>query len=224
MTAKELINNKLNPLHPEMLVGEALDEINLSGVAHLPVVSELKVLGFVSSETLSTVSPEDLIQNHIENNHASRVYENIHLFELMKLFGQSELSALATVDHQDQFTGIVLLSDLMFQLQNNYNHLQNPIGEGGIITLELEFNNYSLSEIARIAEMNDTKILALYVSQPENNKGLIEVAMQFDRPDIRNILATFERFKYSVKSSNLSEEDIEQLRHRYNALMKYLSM
>ncbi len=224
MNAKELINNKLNPLYLNMQVGEALEELNLSGLAHLPIVADLKVLGIASAENLAILPQDNLLNNHLENDKTTRVYEDIHVFELLKFFGQSESTSLAVVDREDNFVGIIGLTDLIFELQNRYTYLQKEPGEGGILTLLMEWNDFKLTEIAHIAESNDSKILALYVSQPEAGNSKIEVALQFDRSDIRNILASFERFKYQVHASHISEEDWQLMQQRYNALMKYLSM
>ncbi len=224
MTAKELINKKLNPLYLNMQVGEALEELNRSGLAHLPVVEDLKVVGLVSSENLVSLPQDGSLNVHLENEKTNRVFENIHVFELLKFFGQSESTALAVVDKDDNFVGIVILTDLVFELQNRYTGLQQERGEGGILTLEMEWNDFKLTEIAHIAESNDSKILGLYVSQPDADTSRIEVAIQFDRSDIRNILASFERFKYQVRASHISEEDWQLMQQRYNALMKYLSM
>ncbi len=224
MTAKELINNKLNPLYLNMQVGEALEELNLSGLAHLPVVEDLKVLGLVSAENLVSLPQDNLLNAHLEKEKTNRVFENVHVFELLKFFGQSESTSLAVVDKEDNFIGIIILTDLVFQLQNRHTGLQQEPGEGGILTLEMEWNDFKLTEIAHIAESNDSKILGLYVSQPEAGSSKIEVALQFDRSDIRNILASFERFKYQVRASHISEEDWQLMQQRYNALMKYLSM
>lgn len=224
MTAKDLINNKLNPLYINMEVGEALEEMNLSGLSHLPVVDDLKIIGILSAENLATLSPDELVTDYIEKDKTNRVYENVHVFELLKFFGQSETTSLAVVDKDDNFIGIVPLTEMLFEFQNRYQPLQKDAGEGGIITLEMEWTDYKLSEIAHIVESNGSKIIGLYVSLPNAEQNKVEVDIQFDRADVKSILATFERFKYQVRASHISEEDWQLMQQRYNALMKYLSM
>lgn len=60
---------------------------------------------------------------------------------------------------------------------------------GGVIVLELNTNDYYLTEIAKIVESNDAKILSLYISSPTDSTKL-EVTLKINRTDLSSILQT----------------------------------
>eukprot|EP01032_Pedospumella_encystans_P007125 gene7125-8544_t len=75
--------------------------------------------------------------------------------------------------------------------------VQNP---GGVIVLEMNQSDYSLTQISSIIEGNDTKILSLHVSSnPDSTK--VEVTIKVNREDLRAILQTFYRYNYEIKAS-----------------------
>ena len=94
---------------------------------------------------------------------------------------------------------------------------------GGIIVLELNSKDYSLSEIANIIESNDAKVLGIYVSSfPDSTK--LEVTIKLNKMDIKPVLQTFGRFNYSVKASFSEEQDNDILKERFDSLMNYLNI
>ena len=95
---------------------------------------------------------------------------------------------------------------------------------GGIIVLEINVNDYSLSEIAQIIEGNDAKILSLYVNSHSNSMKM-EVSIKINRKELTSIIQTFDRYDYIIKASFMDENDLNSLyEHRYEQFMKYLSI
>ena len=95
---------------------------------------------------------------------------------------------------------------------------------GGIIILELNVNDYTLTEIAQIVEGNDAKILSMYVSSPEESM-LMNVTLKINTTDITSIIQTFNRYNYKIKASYMESDELESLlQNRYDEFMKYLSI
>jgi hypothetical protein len=98
--------------------------------------------------------------------------------------------------------------------------VDNP---GGIIVLELNVNDFSLTEIAQIIESNDARLLSLYMtSQPDSTRS--EITLKIDRMDIQPILQTFLRYNYTIKASYFESDYTDDLRDRYDMLMNYLNI
>jgi high-affinity K+ transport system ATPase subunit B len=224
MQIKELISKDIQPLQLGITIQEALDALNECGMAHLPVVKDSKVLGVISAKDIYIEDADQLIDRLIDSVKICRVYENIHEFELIRFFGETGLTSMSIVTAGDEFLGIVSLQEVIKEITIRFARMQTGSETGGILTLEIGRNDFYLSEIARIVESNDTKILAMYVSQPYENGTTVDVNLHLDRPDIRNLLATFERFKYNVKASHLSEEEWAILQERFNAVMRYINL
>jgi hypothetical protein len=95
---------------------------------------------------------------------------------------------------------------------------------GGVIVLELNTNDYSLAQIARIVEDNDAKILSSHVASVANSFK-IEVTLKINQTDLTSILQSFQRFDYTIKASfqgSNRQEDV--LRKNYDQFMLYLNV
>ena len=93
-----------------------------------------------------------------------------------------------------------------------------------IIVLEINANDYSLSEIAQIVESNDAKILSFYINSYSNSMKM-EVNIKINRKELTSIIQTFNRYNYIVKASFMDENDLDSLyENRYEQFMKYLSI
>jgi hypothetical protein len=115
--------------------------------------------------------------------------------------------------------GSITLDDLL-KFITEYSGLDNP---GGIIILELEPRQYSLSEIARICENEDVTIIS---SQLTNNResGKIEVTLKTNRTNLEALVSSFERREYVVKEVFGAQAGQEDVMDRYRSLMHYLKL
>jgi acetoin utilization protein AcuB len=93
---------------------------------------------------------------------------------------------------------------------------------GAIIVLEMSVNDFVLSEIARIVESNDTKILSLFIHS-EKDTMQMQVHLKLNKKDVSALIQTFVRFNYTIMAYFDANDDIDDLRKRYDALMKYLN-
>ncbi len=224
MKAIDLISTVLKPLVIGNTVEEALEMMNSYSVSHLPVLDNNKVIGMVASEDIYMQDLSAYISEYMESGVIYRIGELMHEFEILKFFSETDYTTLAVINEKDEFVGIVSQSDLINEVQTRLARLMPFKGEGGIITLEMKRIDFHLSEIARIVESNDMKVLELYVGQPFENSAIIEVNLKVDRPDIRGLLATFERFNYNITSTVLSSTDWAEMEERYKAFIKYLNL
>jgi hypothetical protein len=97
------------------------------------------------------------------------------------------------------------------------------IQPGSILVLEMDKRNYSLSEIARIAESENKLILSSYLSSNLESERL-EVTIKLNSAQIQNVTAAFERFGYLIKATFDEEDFMDTLKNRYESLMSYLNV
>ena len=96
--------------------------------------------------------------------------------------------------------------------------------EACVIQLEMGTYDYSLSEIARIVEDEDAKILALSLDPIPEDPGRIMVTLLVNKPDCDAILQSFYRYNYNVANTFSSPEENQDLYDRYSLLMRYLNV
>jgi hypothetical protein len=94
---------------------------------------------------------------------------------------------------------------------------------GGLIVLEVESNQYSFNEISKLIEANDAQITQLNTTN-DPEKGTMQVTIRINKPEISDIVATFQRYEYHVKYYFGEELYNNELRSNYENLMNYLNL
>lgn len=221
MIARELLNNKLFPLKPTDKCGNALDLLNEYSISFLPVVEGDKHLGYISAADICDPDIfDETILRFINASVVSKVYENQHLFEVIRTFSEIPSSTVSVVDMNDRFIGIISAKDLINKIAS-LNAFSQP---GSIITLQMDYRNYQPSEISRIIESNNARILSLYIHTAEESSNLIEIDIKLNTSDLKSIIATFERYNYNIVASYFREDNFDDFKNRYDLLMKYLDI
>ena len=93
-----------------------------------------------------------------------------------------------------------------------------------VIQLEMGAYDYSLSEIARIVEEDDAKILALTVDPIEEDPGRIMVSILVNKTECGGILQSFYRYNYNVLNTYSAPDENNDLLDRYSLLMRYMNV
>lgn len=93
---------------------------------------------------------------------------------------------------------------------------------GGILILEMDAKNYSLTEISRIVESNNAMILQTMLSSQPNHA--LRVSLKINKDDLKEIQATFERYSYNVIAVYHQSAFEFELQDRYDSLMRYLEV
>jgi CBS domain-containing protein len=137
---------------------------------------------------------------------------------VLRVASEFHLTVVPVVDAESNYIGAITLEDLVEKL----SQMQGATRKGGIIVLEMNEIDYSLQQIARIVEENDAKILSTSVSPGDDGK--IEVNLKISEPDVNAILQSFGRFGFDIKASYQEPEYTEDMKKRYEELMRYLNI
>lgn len=220
MLAKDLITDTIPPLKTSDSGLKALNWMDEFKVFHLPIVNNQDFLGLISdADILDMNTPEEPIGAHQLSLIRPYVLENQHLYDVLKVVKSLQISIVPVLNEDNHYVGNIPLLSLVDHFATAVS-VQNP---GGIIILELNSNNYSLSEIAQIVEGNDAKILSLYIN-PTPDSNLIELVLKLNREDLRRVIQTFIRYQYTIKAS-LQQGDFEdELKQRFDMFMNYINM
>jgi predicted transcriptional regulator len=220
MKAFELITHEIPPLRPSDPVGRALEWMAEFKVGHLPVVDGKRLLGTVKDSQL--VERNDLnlpVGDLVADFDLTVAGAEQHVFDVVQLFGERNLSIVPVVDDQYLFQGTITEHDALDCLVK----LTNIAEPGSIVVLELNTNDYSLFEIARLVEGNDMKILGV-TTEILDDPLKMQVTIKIDQEDISPVLQTFDRYDYVVRSSHKGSDHHEYTQDRYEELMRFLNM
>ncbi|MFH1161198.1 MAG: CBS domain-containing protein [bacterium] len=148
------------------------------------------------------------------------VRENQPVFEVIQTFANLKLNLMPVLDEKNKYLGSITLENLVRLLAR----ITSIDALGGIIVLEINDKDYSLSQLAQIVEANDAKVLSAYITSFTDSTKL-EVTLKINKLEIGPILQTFDRYGYTVKASYSNQDAYsETLRERFDSLMNYLNI
>ncbi len=221
MIAKELISDIVVPVKTSETGEYALHQMQIFKVSHLPIVNNKQFLGLISENDIYDLNEaSEPLGNHKLSLTSPYVTEYQHVYEVIELVSRMKISLIPVLDKNNNYLGSIILQDLL----QAFAKITAIDKQGSIIVLDLNINDFALSEIAQIVESNDAKIVSLYVSSITNSMKL-EVTLKINKTDIISILQTFNRYNYIIKASYMVAKDMEDLyKDRYEQLMKYLNV
>jgi acetoin utilization protein AcuB len=220
MTAKDLITTDVLPLSASDTGLIAMHWFDEFRVEHLPVVSDSKLIGLLSEEDVfAAASFEEPIWNYKLSFQDISIQQSRHIYEVMKLFADYRLTTLPVVDEAGTYLGVITLAGLVENMALTAA-VSNP---GGILVVEMNSGEYSMTEMARIIEENDALILGMYVTSPVGSPRA-EVTLKLNRIDIQPVILALQRHGYTIQASYFESDYFDGLRDRYDLLMTYLNV
>ncbi len=221
MLAKDLISDVVPALRTSDTGLRALNWMEIFRVSHLPIVNNKDFLGLISDTDIYDLNMADEpIGNHKLSLFSPYVVADTHIYGVIEIVSRLKITVVPVLNARKEYLGLVTMTDLMGHFAE-LTAMKNP---GGILVLELNENDYSLSQIAQIVEGNDAKILSLYISSPSESMKM-ELTLKINRTDLSSIIQTFERYNYIIKSTFMVDEEMDAFyNNRFEEFMKYLSM
>lgn len=218
MLTRELESQSLPYLHLSDKVYQALQLMNDNHVTHLPIVDGEKYTGLISEDDLLMAD-----NDHDELSSLQQSFSNMsvkgheHFLRAVQVAAENGLSVVPVVNEEGDLIGTVVYNDLL-KHASEFMSLNEP---GGLIVLEVDRNQYSFNEISKLVETNDAQITQLNTNNdPET--GIMQVTIRINKPEVSDIVATFQRYEYNVKYFFGEELYTNELKSNYDNLMNYL--
>ncbi|MCS6819959.1 MAG: hypothetical protein NZ522_08400, partial [Chitinophagales bacterium] len=130
-----------------------------------------------------------------------------------------KISIIPVLDEDENYLGVITADSLLRALC----HFSSWQEEGSIIEIEMPSRNYSLYEIARLVEGNNLKILSSFTHLRPDTQTTV-VTLKINSLNLESIVSAFERYGISVNGVYHETEYSEDLRERYDSLMRYLNV
>jgi CBS domain-containing protein len=220
MIAAELITDETPPLKVTDTGLKAMAWMEEFKVAHLPVIKKNEYLGLISdADILDVDNPELQIKKLDVILPKPFVFASMHIYEVLRMIAELKLSVVPVLDEQEHYLGVINIHHLI-KVISKTAAIESP---GGIIVLQMGMHDYSMSEIARLVEGNDAKILSSYLTSNVDSMQL-EVTIKVNVTDLTRIIQTFNRYEYNIKASYHENRFGDDLRARYEAFMNFLNL
>lgn len=219
MLASQLINSSFPSVNLLDKLAFALQLMDEYDVLHLPVLNEEKFAGIISKDDLLDGNEKSLLATVESALQKVSVKNEEHFLTALKLISDNELSLLPVVNEQNELMGVILSKNLLHMLSRFVGNEDR----GGVIVLETDKRNFSFGEISRLVETNDAYITQLN-TYTEGDTGLVVITLKVNKIEISDIVATFQRYEYSVRYFFGEEVYANELKENYNHLISYLNM
>lgn len=221
MISKQLMTSAIPSLKVAETGSDALYYMDEYRVSFLPVLDGPLYLGLLSeSEIFKLADPDAPLAEQKVPYKLVYINESQHIFEVIKIMTSEKISILPVLDDNKLFLGCITVNNLV----EHFGKLTAMYNPGAIIILELNQNDYVLSQIAQIVESQDIKILSLYVSSDIDSTKM-EVTIKLNKYEIQSLVKALTRYDYTIKATFLEDKKmVDDLLDRYNALMNYLNI
>jgi len=219
MIASKIISQLILPLRTSETGEKALAIMTDYQVKHLPIVNNESFLGIISEDDILDNDANEPIGSYRLSLINPFVYESDHVFDVMKKIAQGHLTTIPVIDENENYIGLITLEDVIKFYARSFSFNES----GGIIVIEVHRSNYSMAEIARIVESSNANIITSFITNGSQSGELL-VSLKLNTNDLVAVRGAFQRFDYIVHSSYTEIEEFDNLKERYDSLMKYLSV
>ena len=187
----------------------------------LPVINDGKFIGLISEEQIIDENDETKLIGDYDLDFADcTVREDQFFYDVIKVAVENKVELVGVVDNAGEFVGVITIQDTITAFAQT-TPFQAP---GSVIVLSMAGIDYSLSELSRLVEENNARILSSSVKQDTADNSKIKVTIKINQEDISSIVATLERFDYKIISRFQETEVTDSDKGRIDELLKFLDI
>ncbi len=221
MLAEEFINQMIPPLKLNDSSQTALNWMEVFHLTQLAVVDERMFKGIIDEESiLEKNNPNLPISEYPLSYKDVSVKSSSHYYDVINLASKNQLELVPVIGEANEYLGVISVNETSVAIAKMFASQ----GPGGIIVLAMKEIDYSLAQISRLIEANDTKILSVFVTDDSKKDSYVKVTLKLNRVDLTRVIATLERYDYKI-IAQFQESDVENYdKDRLDMLFKYLNM
>lgn len=217
--AQSILTKDILALRQTDTAAQAMTMMSIYHVSDLPVIEGDKLLGMVSEDQVTTVDPETQMSTFRLGQSYIYASAEEHIFEILGKLAENRISVIPVLSHEEKYLGMITQEALLQYYANTYSFKE----VGSIVVIKVLKNEYSLSEVTRVIEMEGASILASFISALPDSNHLL-VTLKINQQEISKILAALERYDYDIHATFAEDEYTSDLKSRYDLLMTYLNV
>lgn len=218
MVAEDIIDSSIPAIGTEYSCSRALSLMDTFKMSHLPVTENGMYVGIISEDEIYDKEKFDSSIGDLGMLRVPYVESKQHIFDVLAVASQFSLPIVPVVNHERRYLGSITSKNLLDALAE----ITNVRTKGAVLILEMGIHDYSMSEIARIVESENAKIISSYVTEYEDSTK-IDVTLVVNMSEISPVVKSLERYGYKVNTFFSGSNMIDDFyRERYEQLMNYM--
>jgi CBS-domain-containing membrane protein len=222
MLVQKIINNDFTPLAPNDTASKALAKMDAWHATCLPVVEPTtgKLVGQIRLNQLIDLADESIEISKLTLETPAAVFPHQHIFEVTQQMLMHEVRIIPVIDADQTYKGIAEKKDVLEALSG----LLNVSVSGSVISVDVESQDYTLSELVHLIESENARILGVAVEAPKGSSESFQVSFKLNIKDTSGISQSLRRHGYNVQSEDQSELLKFDISDRADELMRYLDV
>lgn len=214
----DYINNDIKAITVDDTIESVQDFFADLSFSHFPVLENGIYIGSISGDDVETFDAEKKILDYRYTLEGFYARKNMIWLDLLEIFARNHTSIVPVLDEKNNYIGYYDITDII-----KFFHETPFLKEmGGIIIVEKNINDYSMSQISQLVESNNGKLLGMFVSSAEADK--IQITVKIALGSLNDIIQTFRRYNYEIISEHQEDNYLNALKERSDYLDKYLNI
>ena len=218
MPLSEYIINDIKPFATTDKIKDVQEVFNQLTYSHIPVKKEGVFVGCISENDVHCFDSDKTLEDYKFSVEEFHVWQNSIWLDVLEAFAQNGTNIMPVLDEKNNYLGYYEINDVL-SLFNNTPFFSEP---GGILIVEIGYNDYSFSEISQIVESNNAKLLGAFVSKIEND--VVQITIKINNTGLNEIIQTFRRYSYNIVYGHQEDVFLKSLKDRSDYLNKYLNL
>lgn len=219
MIVENYISNHIIPLKIDDNFDFSLKLMEEGKLSYFPVLDGNIYCGLISD--LSLYELENLGEKISDKKDLLKdifIYNTQTIFEASNIVLGNNLDILPVVDVNKRYLGVLTIATIL----KVYTMYTAANEQGDVLQLTINYNDLYISEISKIIEGEDVKIINLFVI-PIKETTQLRVIIKLNKMGLCRVVKSLERYGYNVEYfTKIPVED--EMNKNYELLMKYLSI
>mgnify|MGYP003562460482 FL=1 len=214
----DYINNDIKAIAIDESIETVQDFFAELSFSHFPVLEDGTYLGSIALDDVETFDTDKKVSDYRYTLEGFYARTNMIWLDVLEVFARNHTSVVPVLDDNNKYVGYYEITDIL-----KFFHETPFLKElGGIIIVEKNSSDYSMSQIAQIVESNNGKLLGLFISNVENDN--VQVTVKITLGAMSEIIQTFRRYNYEIISEHQEDNYLNALKERSDYLDKYLNI
>lgn len=212
------ISNDFRAIDSQETIASVQDFFVGVDFSHFPVLENGIFIGNIATDDLEAFETNKKMIDYKYRLEPFFVRKSVILLDVLENFAKNDTNIIPVLDENNSYIGYYQIKDFLKIFQET-PFLKEP---GGSITLQKRLSDYSMSEVCRIVETNNAKVLGCFVSQA----GLesVQLTIKISSGAINEIIQTFRRYNYEIISEHQEDNYINSLKENSDYLDRYLNI
>ena len=219
MLVSDTIQTSVPVLHYTDTVEYAIALLQDNSMQHIAVINNENYEGLLSMDELLSADERDTIAALANKLMHVSITEDQYFLTALKLITEYNITALPVLSAGKEYVGLVT-ETILLQTLATFTGIEVP---GGVFVLEMPKEKFSIGEICRLIETNDAFVTQVN-TYTDHLSGMLVVAFKINKTEVSDILATLQRYEYTVKYFFGEEHYENTLKENFENLMAYLNV